>query len=194
MHMTWNLPSNRYEEIRKVVADVLEDYGIEEYPFSLFGFIQSLGIRLVPYSLLPNEAQTYLREDGVDGFTKRDRVFNPLQTVVFYDNERSLERIRFTLAHELGHIFLEHPDTGEKTYEDEANLFANYFLAPNPLVVRDSENDAIRIMDDFFVSYSCACAIRDRTLKRVRWGGDLLEHEMRILSNCHLKKGGDKVA
>lgn len=178
--MIWNLPGFRYDEIREAVADVIEDYGIIQYPFSLFKFIRNLGIRLVPFSMLSQDARNFLLAESIDGYTKRPCSFNPLCTSIFYDETLSYERIRFTLAHELGHIFLEHGDTGEKIFEDEANFFANYLLGPNPIVMRDSSNNAEQIMSDFYVSYTCACAIRDRTVNRSHCGPMLLDYERRI--------------
>ena len=87
-----------------------------------------------------------------------------------------------------------HPDTGEKIYEHEANIFANYLLAPAPLVLRDSKLDVETIRNDFQISYSCACSVKDRAEKRRVYGsGRYTEYEQRILTFCSLK-GGDSLA
>ncbi|MCL2055801.1 MAG: ImmA/IrrE family metallo-endopeptidase [Oscillospiraceae bacterium] len=55
-------------------------------------------------------------------------------SAVLYDEEvRSLRRINFTLAHELGHIYLGHGDD-RAANENEANSFAAELLMPSALV------------------------------------------------------------
>lgn len=59
---------------------------------------------------------------------------------IIYDDSVSKDRIRFTIAHELGHIFLGHPlvagyhartiDTCKPETETQADIFASRFLAP----------------------------------------------------------------
>ena len=52
--MDWNLSSSeRYEEIRAAVADLIEDWGITVYPFSIWSLLKKMGIRTVRYSSLP---------------------------------------------------------------------------------------------------------------------------------------------
>lgn len=55
--------------------------------------------------------------------------------VLYNDAKRSLARRRFTLAHEIGHILLEHGCDGDRQ-EAEANCFAAELLAPRVLVHR----------------------------------------------------------
>ena len=52
--MNWSLPSPvRYEEIRAAVADLIEDWGIAAYPFSIWSLLKKMGIRTISYSSLP---------------------------------------------------------------------------------------------------------------------------------------------
>lgn len=88
------------------------------------------GIRLIKNS----QAQV-LRDEEV-GIS----IYNGKQWYIIYDNTLPIGRIRFTIAHELGHIFLNHPlNIGFYTrttahqiprVENEANIFASRFLAP----------------------------------------------------------------
>ena len=53
---------------------------------------------------------------------------------LFYDSQANSRRMRFTLAHELGHIILNHRQE-EDWEEKEADCFASHLLAPRPLFV-----------------------------------------------------------
>ncbi len=46
----------------------------------------------------------------------------------------TLERNRFTIAHEIGHIYLQHVSTNNKLIEKEANMFASRILMPMILI------------------------------------------------------------
>lgn len=70
---------------------------------------------------------------GQDAVTFR-RVFPDGKTAyeVLYDSQGDRRRQRFTLAHELGHIVMNH--TGGKQWEEkEADYFASQLLAPVPV-------------------------------------------------------------
>jgi len=64
------------------------------------------------------------------------RVINGIPIIVLNKNKGTAVRWRFSLAHELGHIILHRKLSGtdfdlrSDTLEDEANLFAEYFLLP----------------------------------------------------------------
>lgn len=187
----WKLEDNRYDEIREEVANFIEDYGVTEYPFSMWALLRQMRIRLVPYSKLPESLRSEVETLWPNAVTLRPGDFNVARTVIFYNESHSRERIRFTLAHELAHIILEHPAVESEVYEAEADIFANYLLGPAPLVLRDSTNSIEIIMVDFDVSYGCACSIQNRTAKRRRFGSTaLLDYERRILQTAHLVKGG----
>lgn len=155
--MGWNLPANRYDEIRSTVADLIEDWGVSVYPFSIWSLLRKMNIKTMPYSALPQAKRQDLLDKYPDAFTVYPPDFNPRKTTIYYNDEDvDRDRIRFTLAHELGHLVLEHPDTDEETYEHEANIFANYFLAPAPLILEYSSIDYAVVSYDFAVSLSCA--------------------------------------
>ncbi len=189
--MVWNLKSDRYDEIRSIVADLIEDWDISVYPLSVWQLVHRMGIQLIPYSELPEQLRTKVITYWPDAITIYPADFNPARTFILYNENLERERIRFTVAHELAHLILMHPSTGKEQYEHEADIFANYLLAPTPLVLRDSDLDIETIHDDFQVSYSCAWSIKDRAEKRRSFGSkDYTEYELRILAFCSMKGGG----
>jgi hypothetical protein len=76
------------------------------------------------------------RDSTLDGLTigfTRDGV--PGHVILFHSGMEGRPRLRFTLAHELGHIYLGHEDDGLRQ-EREANRFAAALLIP-PVLARE---------------------------------------------------------
>ncbi len=124
---------------------VLTESNIETFPVSLKLILRHYGIRLMSYDKFSHlndcPIEDCYRLFGKDGATISD---NGKFLIVFNDAQSPKDRIRFTLAHELGHIFHgHHKELGvdvlqrmwvEKTLydvmEDEANCFARNLLCP----------------------------------------------------------------
>jgi len=81
-------------------------------------------------------AITTKEEDlSLDGFSRMD---NEGVCFIMYKRNSAIVRKRFTVAHEIGHILLEHISFGEdtsqhsnKSQEQEANAFARELLVPS---------------------------------------------------------------
>ena len=85
--------------------------------------MEDAGILVVPFEV------GSARVDGLSMYDPQD----DLPPVVFYNPALPWDRIRFTLAHEVGHIVLHHHLTIQDTdcdYEGEAHAFAQEFLMP----------------------------------------------------------------
>ena len=57
--------------------------------------------------------------------------FDRDKTIFIYDDSQTVDSSRFTIAHELGHYFLNHKDVldrGDRDFEKEADLFSTYLL------------------------------------------------------------------
>lgn len=99
--------------------------------------------------------------------------------VIYYNDTKKNEGLtRFTIAHELGHIFLEHHKRADtdimlrkgisasvyKAFENGANCFARNFLSPQPLVplVTDITQDYSidEIKEAFNISHDAAITRR----------------------------------
>jgi len=97
-----------------------------------------------------------------DAFTLCRRTERDEQYIVVYRPGGNPARLRFTLAHELGHRVLGHVGTGD-AQEREADCFASHLLCPEPVIrglrKRFGELSAEQVAAACYVSLSCARAI-----------------------------------
>ena len=137
-------PANYVRPIQ-LSLQVLRDAGIDSFPISLKKILRHYDIRLMCYEdyCKCNDCDMQVCFDlfGKDGAT----IENEGKFLIVYNrNATPKDRIRFTLAHELGHIFhRHHRELGVTTLqrlwvekslydvmEDEANCFARNLLCP----------------------------------------------------------------
>lgn len=119
-----------YKKARNASWQALIDNRVECLPVDVVRIVGNNGIKLL------KDSQAHELRSGEAGIS----VFDGKQWFIVYDDSLPLGRKRFTVAHELGHIFLGHPlvagfharTTGGKLpqTESEANVFASRFLAP----------------------------------------------------------------
>ena len=130
-----------YKRARDLSWRVLLNTGTRELPVKVSRICRGYGVTLRSYQVgapLIRELGLEAHCDISDGFTVRsgDRCY------VFYNMEQPPGRVRFTIAHELGHVLLGHLGDGEHTVynresssedaleEHTANVFASRLLAP----------------------------------------------------------------
>lgn len=122
----------KYKNARNAAWQCLIDYNVTSLPVSVLQVAKLAGIKVVKSSrtadlLLKNEIGASI-------------IINK-QWYIVYNDSCSRQRCRFTVAHELGHIFLGHElkkrGNLTKTFKDsgsfaeqEANIFASRLLAP----------------------------------------------------------------
>lgn len=120
-----------YKIVRDASWQALIDNHVDSLPVDIVQVVCNNGIRLLKNSQV-NELRS--GEVGIS-------IFDGKQWYIVYDDLMPLGRKRFTVAHELGHIFLGHPLVAGyharttaapklPRTESEANSFASRFLAP----------------------------------------------------------------
>lgn len=96
--------------------------------------IEASGVIIVPFDF---------GTELIDGFS--ERVQDSLPPLIFVNTRQPRDRLRFTLAHELGHVVMHRVPYPEM--EDEANEFASELLMPRA----DIENDFFSFSPDHFM-------------------------------------------
>lgn len=167
--------NKRRNEIRNT-SYVIQKKMNFSFPIEILNFLSRFSnIYLVPYSELIKEEN--MNEDEIikklthsrDGATHVEIYKSKKVFYIFYNDsfDISEQRIRFTLAHELGHIVLDHfkddktsltrRQLSSKKYDEfeaEANMFAAELLLPKPLL--KIEDSTEKIVKKFNVSNSVA--------------------------------------
>lgn len=127
-----------YEKATNAAYNELRKYNGRYPQINIFELLKNYPcVRLHTFS----ESATFLgvtldefKEDYSEsdmGFT----VYNPQKKrwLVYYNDTNCETTIRFTIAHELGHIVLEHTEDNSDTNK-EANCFARNILCPAPII------------------------------------------------------------
>ena len=145
----------RYDFVNQRVVDFLEEYEIMAFPIEPLEIIAEEKWGIEKYSNLMRKFKCDLRYverclQSEDGYVVRDE---ENYTIAYNDVNKPKGRVRFTLMHEIGHIYLCHLTDFEQTIlqrgglsrrenkvlEDEANAFARNALAPTESI--DSLNN-----------------------------------------------------
>ena len=153
MKKSSSITSERYEEIKEIVADMYEDVGYIEIPMNVFELCHKLNIRLIRYSSLSPTCAEYSKQFSDDGFNLLN--VNTFQYQIYYNDQMPPERVTFTIMHEIGHIMIGHREHTEEN-EQEANFFAKTALVPLGLIVKLSLKTSYDIADTFGISLEFA--------------------------------------
>lgn len=172
-----NIPKYaRYDYCAQKACEFLEEYKIKSFPIDPFEIIQTEKYGLMKYSELMEEYNCSLDKvctclRSADGKTILENQYYSIA----YNDFKSNTRIRFTLMHELGHIYLNHLIDFEKTemlragkitstlsiqeykvLENEANAFARNVLSPVPMFLTLKDKSINNVSLAFGISPSAA--------------------------------------
>lgn len=91
-----------YQNVRDAAWRILLDCDVTKLPVDLNSICRQLEVRHIPYTKYWTELPPIT--DETDGMT----FYKSGEPIILYDNRKSPGRIRFTVAHELGHLVLGH--------------------------------------------------------------------------------------
>lgn len=124
-----------YQNTRDAAWKILLDCGVDRLPVDLNNICRQLNVGVYRYADVKGLPEAALLADGL-------LYFQDNMPVILYDQDKPPARIRFTVAHELGHLILGHVVPGEQVVvkreqwhtddpiETAANQFAARLLAP----------------------------------------------------------------
>lgn len=155
----------KYQYSRDLSWEILLRERVRQLPVELIPMCRHMGIRVLRYSDMPScqfNAGGCSAEIGGTMY-------------IFYDDTVSPERQRFTIAHELGHIIMQH--SGAEDNEAEANVFASRLLMPACVLYECGVTSAEEIMTLCTVSHQAA-EIRLARLAELRRRGKFYTHPL----------------
>ena len=141
------IPPSLYGRIESEVIKLYVRNKINSVPIDPFEIAINEGCELAPWSKLRKDLKAALKRDEYDGISFHytpDHHF-----VIIYDDSQCIQRQKFTIMHELGHMALGHNEES-KLSKECANYFAAYALAPTPLIWHfkcKSERDVQSVFD-----------------------------------------------
>lgn len=171
-----------------------EETETHTWPIDCFAIAKALNYIVVPYSYCSVQDMIAIDEDG---FSKV--VYNPwtglYNYVIYYNDAQTNEgRLRWTIFHEIGHIYLGHHDNPDDSLseieEAEADFFAKYAIAPPPLINAADCKDMWDVQGIFRTSAQAAEYIYDYYRKWLQYGPQVfLPFEVKLLKQFNVECG-----
>lgn len=131
-----------YQSLYECILHAYTFFGIDSFPIDCFELVRKCGFRIIKYADLSKKKKTACRILSEDACL--------LEGTLYYEAKAHPQRVQFTIAHELGHVFLKTDD------EDDCDDFASHFLAPRIMIHKYGYRDAIQIHDKFGLSYQAS--------------------------------------
>jgi Zn-dependent peptidase ImmA (M78 family)/DNA-binding XRE family transcriptional regulator len=172
----------KIDEIEKLVLELRNDWEIGLDP--IHNIIQLLEDKEIKVVEIDEE------ENLFDGLAT---IVNDKFPVIVVNKNFNVERKRFTLLHELGHLLLNLPDCDIKSEENYCNKFASEFLFPKKLVFKEFglKRDSISLTELIEVQKKYGISIPAIIYRLVDAGifseGRLTDFYKKINSNPNLK-------
>lgn len=154
----------RERYVYEIISQFQEDQHLTNYPLDPFEIAEKNDWVIIPYT----DFHLDLMDISEDGFT----YYYSGKFYIYYNNMKPINRIRFTLFHEIGHIILNHHTEFKKEtlhiskddnfIESEANIVARNLMAPAHIIRNLYSGNNSLIPSMFGMSDEAA-------INRIRW-------------------------
>ena len=161
-----SLSHARCEEIKQIVVNTFVKYDVSCVPVNCFELAIKIGIKVIPYSAIPEDKRWLLLKKSEDGFSIEKTIG---EWYIYYNDKKNYGRINNTIMHEIGHIVLDHSEDSELA-EKEVKFFAKYALVPPVLVHKLKLDNPADTADIFKVSFEAACYANSYYKKWLQYG------------------------
>ena len=175
---------DKYKQARDMSWEILIKSRVDKLPIDLNQIVDTINVDVLSYSALGDAFNPEMID--TDGFTTKS--LTNKKVICINSKHGTLQRRRFTLAHELGHVVLNHPlkplvyrnsesDHNQKPNEVQANIFASDLLMPAGVLAAlhvTTVDEIIRICN---VSYTSA-QIRLERLTELYKSGKFSAHPL----------------
>ncbi len=160
---------NDYKKARDLSWLVLMEMKIKELPVVVSRICKAYGFILYSYEQGQDIISILNLGDRIHK-TDGSSTYHMGRYFIFYNSSLPSSRLRFTIAHELGHILLDHvhrkegeatainrePSPNDNPLEQQANVFASRLLAPACVLHELGVSSAQEISDYCKISKCCA--------------------------------------
>lgn len=170
-----------YKKSRDAAWELLLRHRIKTLPVDLAEICRKEKLSLFPYS----ENAANMEALGLTKHAERNDAFCLSCGMIFYNDRQSEGRIRFSIAHEIGHLVLHtdkvtlynrEPAETDDPKETEANMFAARLLAPAIVLERIGVRTPEEIAELCHISHQAA-AWRFKRLQLLRKRDELFRAE-----------------
>ena len=176
----------KYKKARDLSWEILLKADITSLPVDLNKVLKEIDVKAILYCDAFFDADSPKLSDGF--VTK----IGGKKAIYLNEQKGTTQRRRFTLAHELGHIVLDHPinpiiyrnseiDEGQKPEEVQANVFARDLLMPAGVLAAlhvTTVDEIIRICNVSRVSAQIRLERLTELYKRNKFGAHPLERQV----------------
>lgn len=174
MTMTEIPSSPRYSFATYKAHLIVANYKLNEFPFDLFSLCKELDIKLRKYSKIAKKTNTTVTDVAREFKSNRGWIYRNTKGKYYiaYNDLNDESIIRFTIAHELGHFFMNHLEDFEETelrylstenmskkhrvLENEASCFGRNLVAPVPLSIFFDSSNPTSLSNFFGIGYQAA--------------------------------------
>lgn len=177
-----------YKKARDLSWEILLKADITSLPVDLSKVLKAVDVKAILYCDAFFDADSP-RLRGSDGFVTK---IGGKKAIYLNEEKGTTQRRRFTMAHEIGHIVLDHPitpiiyrnsevDENQSPTEIQANIFARDLLMPAGVLAKLHVTTVDEIMRICNVSYTSAQIRLERLTelyKRNKFGAHPLERQV----------------
>lgn len=131
-----------FERLYEIILKIYNDCEVTEFPIDCFAVVRSCGYHIRKYSELIDKKRAACMRLSPDSCIVED--------TLYYEDRNIPERTRFSMMHELGHVFLGSPS------EELADIFSSHILAPRIAIHKSGCKTADQIHSTFGLSYAAS--------------------------------------